>query len=402
MKPLTYDWANHWQRNAFSLFLAICIWYATCESLQITRTFTSLPVTLCNLSPEYTVAGISPGGLLPERATLVLRGKKTGLNQLMHNRLGIQIDASDKDRPWVEKIAASHLRCADSSLDIASVVNKVILGEVNIPLTPALTDKVQVDLRPVGDISKSTFKLVDFWPKREWQQVFGPDQQIAELKIQGLRAELDLTKVDFDQVLWQWGNQSDQFDEISYNYIHPIKCPPTAMHTSSLMSSHCLPQIPRLFFLRDQCLSLDRPLPLYNMPTNSRAGPCNLEALGAHLGGTLTSSNDHLILHAPLQVRGVSRTFLDLVATSLVLRVQMDSGSQIPSSMTWDWQLANERDLEARYVEIMRQTQEEHFAPGEYFWRKRFQRYLRRMQIQTGSQSSQIFQRVRRSKVPAQ
>lgn len=399
MKPLNYDWASHWQRNVFSLFLACCIWYATCESLQITRTFTSLPVTVVNISPNFTVPGISPGGLIPERATLVLRGKKTGLNQLMHDRMSIFIDAKDKDRHWVEKITPKHLRCGDSKIEIATIVNKVILGEVNVPLTTAVTDQVPVELRVEGDISRSSFKLIDFWPKGESQQVFGPERQIQELKIQGLRAEIDLTKVNFNQLMWQWESQSERFDEIPYNYIHPIKWASTALHTTSFVSSHSLAHIPRLFFLRDQCQTLNTPLPLYIQPAAGGLAACNLEALSSHLGGTITTSGDHHTLSAPLQIQGVSRSFLNLVEKSLILRVQMDSGAQIPSNMRWDWQLAKEGELERRYIDLMRQTQTATFNPGEYFWRRRFQSYLKNMQIQTGAQSSQVFQRVRRAKV---
>lgn len=396
VKYANFEWADHWQRKSFALFLAVCIWYATSESLEKTRTFPDVPVSVINIATDRTIAGISPGGVIHEKVTLVLKGKKAGIAKLTSNQIEVKIDAQGRDRPWVEKIKINQLH--NSTQDLPRIVNKVILGEVNVPLVPAIHDSVPFTLGVSGKLNDSSFTLIDFWPRKEKHMLFGPEQSIRDLQLRGFSVEIDLAKVDLGQLRGQWATSTHQFDEISYNYNQPVKCSAMAMlpNVVSLVSTQSMQQVPQLYFLCNQNISLDIRLPVTLDIDKTKLDARDLASLGAQLGGTLTPTREGYLLQGSLVAKGASRFFLDLLKDYLTLSASVKTDELIAGVVQWTWYVKDAHELESRYIAQMQERDTEQNAPNESFYRRRFNYYLKALELQTHSPTEITLKRGRK------
>lgn len=383
MKNISYEWTDHWQRKFFALFVALCIWLATRESLMTTRTFLDVPVRVINISPEWTINNLSQDGLMPSTAGLVLHGKKVGLNQMLENRLEVVVDASGHTGPWVEKINANHLR-STARIDVSQTIKKVSVGEISIPLCAAVHDKVPLIYQTKGSIEDGNFQMIDYFPKSDQQSVFGPEETIVELKKQRLQGEIDLAQVDCQQLNWQQKRSREnlQYEEITYPYIHPISCSPVLPpNQSPTIPPQSLQKIPRLYFLSAQNQVLRGDLPLF---IQGGSKTIDTDTIEEFLGGKVVQRGAKWRYLGDLEIRGVSGVFANLLfdQSAIQLTCRSEDNKNAPK---WTWHLNRTQTLADRYVTKMRQENTDSSDLPEYVLRRRFWYFTKKMVLLTKS-----------------
>lgn len=380
MKTSNYEWTDHWQRKFFALFVALCIWLGTRETLQTTRTFTHVPVRIINISPDWTIGDLGPEGLLPDTITLVLKGKKLGLNQMLESRVEVVVDAQGRTRPWMEKISAKQLR-SDAKIDVARTVKKVSLGEILIPLTPAICEEIPLHLHTSGSLSDHHYQLIDFTPRQEYQVMFGPEEMIQELKKRGLHGEINLSLVDCEQLKWQWdrSEHNRRFEELSYPYIDSINCTSYLPHVnSSALTSKKLEQAPRLFVLPDLPQTLAGDFPVQMQWDGSDA--IDTKRIEEQFGGHLYQIGGKWRYRGELEIRHVSGELIKLIDEQSSLQLACNLCDELAPTL-WSWHLLKAESLTDRYVARMREQTSDSAHLPEKFLRKRFRHYTRQMRV---------------------
>lgn len=393
MKNSGYEWTDHWQRKFFALFVALCTWVATRESLQTTRTFLNVPVRVINISPDWTICDLGPDGQLPKTVGLVLRGKKFGLNQMLESRNEVVVDAQGLSGPWMQKINTKQIH-SNAKIDVSRIVKKVITGEIHIPLTPAISQSVCVSLHEKGSVGDDHYTLVDFIPRDDRQMVFGPEETINELEKKKLVGEIDLSKVDCDQLKWQWerADLSRQFEELSYPYIHPIQySSPFVKPNSPALRPQQIPErIPRLFFLANLPQTIEGDFPLQiNL---GELEQIDIQELEKQIGASLYKRGAKWRFRGKVEVWGISGELARLIKEQASIQLTCNL-IDATTPAQWSWHLLRKDGLEDRYVLKMREQVSDSANLPEIFLRTRFCRFVKNMELVAKGSTSLALQR---------
>ena len=162
---------EHWPRKLVAIVAAIVIWFLVSTSITVTRTISNIPVRVINIPKNMTIEGLQPNGLLKERMTLTMTGSKATLDTLVASDLEVVTDAEGRGERWTVEVTKRNLISLNPDIDLKRNLTSVSPGELTLQLSPLVTEKIPVQVVPVGDPPKG-YIFLDVWPeaspKCEW------------------------------------------------------------------------------------------------------------------------------------------------------------------------------------------------------------------------------------------
>lgn len=371
-----------WQRKLLALFTATVIWFFVSYSITATKTVTSVPIRVINLPTDKTIQGLLPNGFLTKRASLTLTGTKKIIDQLEPGDVEIILDISHLPSSGIVQMNKKNLVSLNPNFNLPSHITAVTHPDLVIKMSPILTDKIPIMIHfPSGKPPKG-YEFLDIWPVQLYQTISGPQDQILQLKNEGLELTFNLNDISKEQLdaLHGEGLYDDEihFDvpdqwkkvmiPLSNRGIEPINDP----------ESEDL----QLNFLRQQMIPMTNELSLDVFYPLKYQGTLNPKTYALAPTPFIQLKNDIPILKLSLFASHVSKLFLEvvkeyiqigLVAAPLIERERLE----------WSINFINETHLEDTYVAFLlsnNKTSESHHnhQEREAHFRERFRTYIRR------------------------
>ncbi|NGX53374.1 MAG: hypothetical protein K1000chlam4_00085 [Chlamydiae bacterium] len=186
---------THWPRKLIAFISAIIVWFLVSQTIAVTRTIPNVAIRVINLPADKTVVGLLPTGILNRRIAVTLTGNKLVVEAITSKDFEIVIDAEGKKESWITPIDKKTLVDLSAEWDLKKEISDVEGGDLFIKLSKLVTEEIPVTLTPpIGEPPKG-FRFLDIWPKRLYQKVSGPEEQMQSLKKQGLELTFNLNKI---------------------------------------------------------------------------------------------------------------------------------------------------------------------------------------------------------------
>ncbi len=380
---------QNWQRKAIALVTAVIVWVFVNHSIIETKTIPNVPIRIINLSPEKTVIGLLPNGILKKRVTLTVSGSRNVIADLEPGDLEVEIDASMIDHDeWIVRITKKNLVSLNPSLDLAHHITNVSHNEFVLKMTRVVTAKVPVTLKaPIGEAPKG-YEFLDIWPMKFMQTVSGPAEEVQQLILDGIEITFDLNKItkeDIDNLRKIKNNPHD--DVIGFPVPNNWKKIPIDFRNNAYEEIND-PEVDNLkiYFLLRQILPIDRVLPIRVFYPLEYSEKMNPETFKLALGGKVEKRNGINIYTSPLFLRDVSRLFLEVVRDNIEICIIAAPKSK-REVLEWSAEVIDPLELEDTFVAYMiaNKSKEVGVGYGSKQWegmlRKRFRKYLERITL---------------------
>jgi hypothetical protein len=363
---------SHWQRKILSLFFAIGIWLFVNQSLLTTRTFTGVPIRISHLPSDQTIEGLEPSGYLRKRLTLTLSGNKQKLESLSSQDLEVVLNAIDRPSPWNVLIEKKQLLCLNSGINLTKIISKIQHSSLSLQLTPLSIEKIPILIsKPVGK-APSDYLFLNVWPQSLTLTVRGPSSLLKRLKKTGQHLTFNLSDIPLSDL----ESLPAHGDSISF----PV---PAEWKKVLLPALSDIPldiddpeaQHLRIDFLRKELLPLKTFLPI-------RLFQKSEDPYSFAQNQWVSLQKGVAYLSKPLFIKGVSRTFLQIVQPYLELILSREEDQ---NEWSVSLQLIHPKILEDRYVALLLDKNsnicKEEQLPQEEFLRKRFCQYRDQLEL---------------------
>lgn len=367
---------------------AIGIWLFVNNSINETVTISNIPVRIINLPSDKTIQGLLPNGILSRRMTLTMKGSKDVVDELEAGDLEVLLDASTADSDeWIVNVSKKNLVSLNPSIDLLQHIRQIDHSDFVIKLCKLTTAKIPVKIEtPLGQAPQG-YEYLDIWPQHLMQTVSGPEEDIHQLKEEGLTLFFDLTdisKMELDNLKGSLRN-----DEVSFavpKKWKQISIPFRPNSTEELNDPEA--QTLRLDFLRNEFLPLDKEIPIRVFYPLDELDKITPETYSLALSDDIQKKQGVAIFSKPLYATEVSRLFLDVVRNSIEI-VIVAAPKNKRKVLAWSLQFIQPRDLEDTYVafSIANSTTTKGIIPSaipkkkEELLRKRFRDYMQRMTL---------------------
>lgn len=375
---------NHWQRKLVSLFTAIVIWFSVHHSITTTVVIPEIPIRVINLPQDKTIKGLLPSGILRQRMTLTLTGRKSILQELEPGDLEVVIDASNRGDEWIAEVSKKNLKSLNPEINIITSVSSVSHNELLMKLSDLITAKVPVSIAtPHGELPKG-YQYLDVWPRQFLHTISGPEEEVEELQSKGLELSFDLGQISKEELdRLQSLNPELLPDEVSYQVPAKWKRVAIPFHNNAMEEINDPDtRYLRIEFLRKELLPLDLDAPLRVFFSPKYSSTLNPDTYQLAQNTLVAKKNGIDVLVLPLYVREVSRLFLDVVRDNLEITIQAAPRTE-RELLQWSIQFINAEELESRYVSLLTKDTVEEDDPEwrilerERYLRNRFREYMR-------------------------
>ncbi len=392
---------GNFRRKTLSLLAAIVIWLHVSSSISTTRTFSRILVHIINIPANKTVRGLLPDGYLEKRLSVTLTGSKDVLDRTVPEDFEVRIDASDKGDEWVAQLTKTDLVPQNTDIQFANAVTQVSYSPpLVIHLCDSATEKIPIYvLSPQGDAPEG-YEFHGVWPRRLYQTVTGPKEDVKRLQERGLELNIDMSRIErevLDNLRIQQAHDGEFEDEVSYfipDVYKKIKIP-FLNDASQMINSPEARQL-RIDFLHKEMLALNSAISVrlfYPIKTAERLNP---EKLFLCEGGLLKKKGGVFYIERPLMVSAVSRLFLEIIRENIEIEI-------IPAIregvVTFDWniQLVGSSQLEENYITRTLSNEfdgdceiggikafRQHLKQREAYLRSQFREYLKALSLFAG------------------
>ncbi|AAF39147.1 hypothetical protein C6H88_01455 [Chlamydia muridarum str. Nigg] len=380
------SWISHnWLQKLVSLGFAIIIWVLANQSMTVTRTFHNIPVRVIDLSPEQTVIGLQPDGLLKKKVALMITGNKSVIEKLRPTDLEIVISAKGRTESWIETIDPYNLVCLDTDIRLRQNIKNLTSEDIFIRLTQLVTEDIAVTItKPIGKAPKG-YEYLDVWPKYLVQKVSGPKEFVSSLKDQGLNLTFNLNTVSFEELDSSRLAQGNP-DEIVYHVPEDWKKVYIPFNNSYVELNDPRADFLRLVFLKQEFIPLNINLPVLLFFPVEDSLFINPQNYYLEQNPPLVLNHGIYQLDLPLYVKDVSHLFLNVVKNNIALTIIMEPSikSQKERFIHWAVEFLDEKTLEDAFVQaVLAQEREitKHMLLDEAGIRHRFREYLRKLTL---------------------
>lgn len=383
---------HNWQQKLVALISALVIWVFVNLSIIETKTIPGVPMRIVNLPADKTILGLLPNGLLSKRITLTLTGTKDVIHDLEPGDLEVIIDASMIDHDdWIVQISKKNLVSLNPAVDLGHHVTQIYHSEHMIRLRKLITAKIPITItNPIGEPPEG-YEYLDVWPQHLYQTLSGGEEEIENLKANGLEVTFDLseiTKADLDSLKSTHHNLQD--DEISFLIPAKWKKVCISFHNNALEEINDPEALHlRIDFLRKEMHTVKNELPIRIFYPIKHSQTINPETYSLELSDIIKMKDGLTYFSTPLYAEGVSRLFLDIVRENMEITVVAAPKSE-REKLLWSIDFVNPHELEDTYVAFLianlnnGKNKLETFSKNkEAMLRNRFREYLQKTSLYT-------------------
>lgn len=381
---------HQWQRKLVALLTASVIWFFVNHSIISSKTIPFVPIRVINLSPDKTILGLLPNGFLSKRTSLTLSGTKNVIDQLESGDVEVILDVSNLPSDGIVQITKKNLVSLNPNINLPTHVTSIQHPEFLIKMSPILTEKIPILIHPpIGEAPKN-YEFLDVWPMQLQQTVSGPQEQVLNLKNQGLEITFNLNEITQEQLEAQ--QKSQLFDD-EVNFPIPDSWKkinnPFSIRKESINDPEAKDL--RITFLHQQLLPIKSDLPMHVFYPLKYIDLINPETYGLAPSPFIQIKNQVPILTVPLYVRGVSKLFLEIVKDN----IEIDIVALPPTEreiLEWSVNFIDDTHLEDTYVAFLmshsKATEATHHKnrEKEHYFRQRFRLYMQRFSLHLSPQ----------------
>ncbi len=385
---ITKFFFSNWQRKLIALLVAVIVWVFVNQSITTTKTISNIPVRVVNIPEDKTIRGLLPNGYLEHRLTLALTGTKDTVDKLEQGDLEVKLDATMADSDdWIVQVTKKNLVSLEPSVDLSQHINSVSHSEFVIKLDNLVTDKIPILItHPIGHAPKG-YEVLDVWPQRLLQTVSGPEEEIKQLKIKGLKLAFDLNKISSEELdALKNVDSKEHSDEVSFMIPKKWKkiAIPFLKYAQEDINDPDADHM-RIDFLRKQLLSIKKEIQVQVFFPEKYSNNLNPQTYAFLNNEDIHLKNGLAYYTKPIYAQDVSRLFLDVVQDNLtIILIASPKGEQ--EALAWNLELIDPQSLENAYVEhhineakLNKSTI--NLQQWEEVLRHRFREYSRRMYL---------------------
>lgn len=376
---------HNWQRKAVAVVIAIIIWLIVDHSITAKKTFNEVPVRVINIPTGKTITGIQPGGILPQRMTLTLTGKKSILDYLDSADLEMIVDSAGKGNQWQVGATKRDLISAHPGFDVTSDITQLTNRPYVVTLSPLVLEKIPIYITPPTGEPPSGYQLVGVWPQKLYLTIEGSEEEVKKLQTRGLQLNLDLrgiSKEELDSLQEKNVGEVTFYAPASWKRVKLPYYPYDEMEITDPAA-----ELLRIDFVRTELIPLNISLPIVSFFPPSHSSKYNPKKIKGISGPFVDMKSDQYVLNAPLFLSHVSKSFLDVIKDHMWLVVEVSPNKL--HQLNWSIQLVNVPALEQDYVRNLlslrsdEKLQQMHPSFKENYLRSRFQSYVKNMSFFT-------------------
>lgn len=386
MESLNKLFFHQWQRKLVALLTAAVIWFFVNHSITSSKTIPSVPIRVINLPTDKTIQGLLPNGFLGKRTTLTLSGTKDVIDQLEPGDIEVILDVSNLPSDGVVQIIKKNLVSLNPYINLSKHVTSISHPEFIIKMSPILTEKIPIIINPpIGD-SPRGYEFLDIWPIQLMQTVSGPQEQVLNLKHQGLEITFNLNDITKEQLDAIHRSGLDD-DEVSFFV------PDQWKKVDILFSSQGLEPINdpeaknlQITFLRQELLPIKNEIPIHIFYPLKYSETINPETYGLAASPFIQFKNNIPLLTVPLLANDVSRLFLEIVKDNIEIDIVAAPQTE-REFLEWSVNFIDDIHLEDTYVAFLISnskssdlSQTKNREKEKYF-RQRFRLYIQRFTL---------------------
>lgn len=375
-----------WQKKLLALLIAAVIWFFVNHSIISSKTVPSVPIRVINLPTDKTIQGLLPNGFLSKRATLTLSGTKSVIEQLEAGDVEIILDVSNLPNDGIVQITKKNLISLNPNINLPTHVTSIHHPEFVIQMSHILTEKIPILIHsPTGKAPKD-FEFLDIWPIQLMQTVSGPQEQVLNLKNQGLEITFNLNDISKEQ-LDALQAKSLYLDEV----IFPIPEEWKQIHipfSSREKEPINDPEAKDLHitFLRQRMLPIKNHLPIHVFYPLKFSETINPQTYGLAPSPFIQFKNELPILIIPLFANNVSTLFLDIVKDNIEIAIVAAPQTE-REYLEWSVNFIDDSHLEDTFVGLLMSQSKpsdvahHHNRDKENHFRNRFRLFMQRFTL---------------------
>lgn len=383
-----YFFFHQWQRKLVALVTATVIWIFVNHTITATKTIPSVPIRVINLPNDKTIQGLLPNGFLTKRATLTLSGTKDVIEQLEPGDLEIILDVSNQPSEGFAQINKKNLVSLNPNINLLKHITSVTHPEISIKMSPLLTEQIPIIVHtPIGEPPKG-YEFLDIWPLTLTQTVSGPQDQVLNLKHQGLELVFNLDDITKEQLDAIQSNGSYD-DEVSFFIPEQWKkvTLPFSNKGGSVIINDPESKWLQINFLRQQLIAIPNELPIhvfYPLQYSETINPQTYPLVASQF-----VQFDHFVpfLKVPLFASHVSKLFVEIVKDSIELDIVTAPQTE-REKLEWGISFVDDKHLEDTYVAFLLSNLKMSTTGAstrnkerEKHYRQRFRTYMQQMTL---------------------
>jgi hypothetical protein len=387
METVSNFFFYQWQRKLLALVTAIIIWIFVSQSITASKTIPQVPIRVINLPADKTITGLLSNGFLGKRTSITLTGTKDVINQLEPGDVEVILDVSNLPNDGIVQITKKNLVSLNPNFNLPKHVTSVGNSELVIKMSPILNEKIPILIHPPLGSAPKGYEFLDIWPINLSQSVSGPQDQVLNLKNQGLELTFNLDNITKEELDSQNGKGLYN-DEISFNVPDSWKRIEVPFFSTQGTEEINDPEAKNLqiHFLRKQLLPIPSQLPIHVFYPLKYSATINPDTYPLISSPFVKFKNQLPILTIPLFGSNVSKLFLEVVKDNIELDIVAAPASE-REKLEWGISFIDEAHLEDTYVAFLLSDskssdslQNKNRGLEEHF-RERFRLYLQKFTL---------------------
>jgi len=377
---------HQWQRKLVALLAAIVIWIFVSHSITSSKTIPAVPIRVINLPTDKTIQGLLPNGFLTKRATLTLSGTKDVIDQLEPGDIEVILDVSHLPNEGIVQITKKNLVSLNPNINLPTHITSISHPEFVVKMSAILTEKIPITIHPpIGDSPKG-YEFLDIWPIHLTQTVSGSQEQVLNLKNQGLELTFHLNEITKEQLdaLPRTGLYDDEVNfhlPDSWKKVN-ISCSARGVEPMNDPEAKNL----HMTFLYQQMLPVKNELPIYVFYPLKYRTTLNPETYGLTSSRFIQFKNHLPLFTLPLYAYNVSKLFLEIVKDNIEINI-VAAPPHEREYLEWGVDFIDQSHLEETYVALLVSHSNIPDAPQnkhrerEKDFRQRFRAYIQRLEL---------------------
>lgn len=377
---------HQWQRKLMALATAFIIWFFVNYTITSSKTIPSVPIRVINLPTDKTIYGLLPNGFLSKRTALTLSGTRDVIDQLEPGDVEILLDVSNLPGDGIVQITKKNLISLNPNVNLSKYVTSVSHPDLVIKMSPLLTEKIPVTINPPTGDASIGYEFLDIWPISLSQTISGPQEQVLDLKNQGLELTFHLNEISPEELnsLQGIGSFDDEVSFLVPDAWKKVEIPfslrgPEVLNDPEAKNLH-------INFLRKQLLPIKNELPIHVFYPLKNSETINPNTFPLATSAFIQLKNDLPLLTLPLYSNNVSKLFLEVVKENIELDIVAAPPNE-REKLEWGVSFIDDAHLEDTYVGYLlsdARTSEElqgKNSDREELFRQRFRHYVQKFSL---------------------